>query len=286
MDPPVNQMSARRACVIGSPIAHSRSPLIHGYWLEALGIPGSYDKIEVKPGELAEFFASMAEKGFVGCNVTVPHKEEALKLAQRRTARAEEFGAANTIWIENGEIWADNTDSHGYEMSLDQEAPGWDTARRALVLGAGGASRAIIAALLRRGVERIDCVNRSVERAEALAALFGSKVHAARFEEAPVLMKDADLLVNTTALGMRGKDPLVLPLETLKTDALVSDIVYVPLETDLLREAKARGHRIVGGLGMLLHQAVPGFVHWFGATPSVTPELRAILEDDVRKAGG
>lgn len=286
MDPPVNQMSARRACVIGSPIAHSRSPLIHGYWLEALGIPGSYDKIEVKPGELAEFFASMAEKGFVGCNVTVPHKEEALKLAQRRTARAEEFGAANTIWIENGEIWADNTDSHGYEMSLDQEAPGWDTARRALVLGAGGASRAIIAALLRRGVERIDCVNRSVERAEALAALFGSKVHAARFEAAPVLMKDADLLVNTTALGMRGKDPLVLPLETLKTDALVSDIVYVPLETDLLREAKARGHRIVGGLGMLLHQAVPGFVHWFGATPSVTPELRAILEDDVRKAGG
>lgn len=286
MDPPVNQMSARRACVIGSPIAHSRSPLIHGYWLEALGIPGSYDKIEVKPGELAEFFASMAEKGFVGCNVTVPHKEEALKLAQRRTARAEEFGAANTIWIENGEIWADNTDSHGYEMSLDQEAPGWDTARRALVLGAGGASRAIIAALLRRGVEWIDCVNRSVERAEALATLFGSKVHAARFEEAPVLMKDADLLVNTTALGMRGKDPLVLPLETLKTDALVSDIVYVPLETDLLREAKARGHRIVGGLGMLLHQAVPGFVHWFGATPSVTPELRAILEDDVRKAGG
>ncbi|MBU3730196.1 MAG: shikimate dehydrogenase [Beijerinckiaceae bacterium] len=279
-------MSARRACVIGSPIAHSRSPLIHGYWLQTLGIPGSYDKIEVKPGELAEFFASMAEKGFVGCNVTVPHKEEALKLAQRRTARAEEFGAANTIWIENGEIWADNTDSHGYEMSLDQEAPGWDTARRALVLGAGGASRAIIAALLRRGVERIDCVNRSVERAEALAALFGSKVHAARFEEAPVLMKDADLLVNTTALGMRGKDPLVLPLETLKTDALVSDIVYVPLETDLLREAKARGHRIVGGLGMLLHQAVPGFVHWFGATPSVTPELRAILEDDVRKAGG
>ena len=286
MDPPVNQMSARRACVIGSPIAHSRSPLIHGYWLQTLGIPGSYDKIEVKPGELAEFFASMAEKGFVGCNVTVPHKEEALKLAQRRTARAEEFGAANTIWIQNGEIWADNTDSHGYEMSLDQEAPGWDTARRALVLGAGGASRAIIAALLRRGVERIDCVNRSVERAEALAALFGSKVHAARFEEAPVLMKDADLLVNTTALGMRGKDPLVLPLETLKTDALVSDIVYVPLETDLLREAKARGHRIVGGLGMLLHQAVPGFVHWFGATPSVTPELRAILEDDVRKAGG
>lgn len=286
MDSPVNDMSARRACVIGSPIAHSRSPLIHGYWLQTLGIPGSYDKIEVKPGELAEFFASMAEKGFVGCNVTVPHKEEALKLAQRRTARAEEFGAANTIWIENGEIWADNTDSHGYEMSLDQEAPGWDTARRALVLGAGGASRAIIAALLRRGVERIDCVNRSVERAEALAALFGSKVHAARFEEAPVLMKDADLLVNTTALGMRGKDPLVLPLETLKTDALVSDIVYVPLETDLLREAKARGHRIVGGLGMLLHQAVPGFVHWFGATPSVTPELRAILEDDVRKAGG
>lgn len=279
-------MSARRACVIGSPIAHSRSPLIHGYWLNALGIPGSYEKIEVKPGELASFFATMVEKGFVGCNVTVPHKEEALNLAHHRTARAEEFGAANTIWIEKGEIWADNTDSHGYEMSLDQEAPGWDTAHRALVLGAGGASRGIIAALLRRGIERIDCVNRNVERADALAKLFGPKVRVAGFADAPALMKDADLLVNTTALGMRGKESLVLPLETLKTDALVSDIVYVPLETDLLRAAKARGHRTIGGLGMLLHQAVPGFAHWFGSTPRVTPELRAILEDDVRRAGG
>ena len=277
---------ARRACVIGSPIAHSRSPLIHNYWLKTLGIAGSYDKIEVKPGELAEFFATMAEKGLVGCNVTVPHKEEALKLAHRRTARAEEFGAANTIWLENGEIWADNTDSHGYEMSLDQDAPGWDKARRAVVLGAGGAARGIIAALLRRGIEHIDCVNRSVERAEALATLFGPKVRAAGFDQAPALMKEADLLVNTTALGMRGKEPLVLSLDTLKKDALVSDIVYVPLETDLLRAAKARGHQVVGGLGMLLHQAVPGFAYWFGQTPDVTPALRAILEDDVRKAGG
>lgn len=275
-----------RACVIGSPIAHSRSPLIHGYWLKTLGIPGRYDKIEVKPGALPDFFASMADQGLVGCNVTVPHKEEALRLAAHRTARADEFGAANTIWIENGEIVADNTDSHGYEMSLDQEAPGWDQARRALVLGAGGASRAIIAALLRRGIERVDLVNRSVERAEALAAMFGAKVRAFGFERAPDLMKEADLLVNTTALGMLGKDRLVLPLDTLKESALVSDIVYVPLQTDLLRAASARGHRIVGGLGMLLHQAVPGFAQWFGRTPEVTPALRAILEDDVRKAGG
>lgn len=275
-----------RACVIGSPIAHSRSPLIHGYWLKTLGIPGRYDKIEVKPGALPDFFASMADQGLVGCNVTVPHKEEALRLAAHRTARADEFGAANTIWIENGEIVADNTDSHGYEMSLDQEAPGWDQARRALVLGAGGASRAIIAALLRRGIGRVDLVNRSVERAEALAAMFGAKVRAFGFERAPDLMKEADLLVNTTALGMLGKDRLVLPLDTLKESALVSDIVYVPLQTDLLRAASARGHRIVGGLGMLLHQAVPGFAQWFGRTPEVTPALRAILEDDVRKAGG
>lgn len=278
--------TAKRACVIGSPIAHSRSPLIHGYWLKALGIPGSYDKIEVKPGALPEFFAAMAENGLAGCNVTVPHKEEALRLSKHRTARAEEFGAANTIWLENGEIVADNTDSHGYEMSLDQEAPGWDRAERALVLGAGGAARAIIAALLRRGIGRVDLVNRSVERAEALASLFGAKVHAYGFESAPALMKEANLLVNTTALGMLGKDALVLPLDTLKEGALVSDIVYVPLETGLLRAAKARGHRTVGGLGMLLHQAVPGFAQWFGRTPEVTPALRAILEDDVRKAGG
>ena len=275
-----------RACVIGSPIAHSRSPLIHGFWLETLGLPGRYDKIEVKPGALAAFFATMQQNGFVGCNVTVPHKEEALRLARHRTARAEEFGAANTIWIENGEIHADNTDSHGYEMSLDQDAPGWDRAVRALVLGAGGASRAIVAALLRRGIGRIDIVNRNVARAEALADLFGPRVQGFGFERAPELMRTADLLVNTTALGMRGKDPLVLPLDTLKDGALVSDIVYVPLLTDLLRDAQARGHLIVGGLGMLLHQAAPGFAHWFGQTPQVTPELRALVEADVRKAGG
>ena len=276
----------KKACVIGSPIAHSRSPLIHGHWLNTLGIAGSYEKIEVKPGSLPEFFATMAAQGFVGCNVTVPHKEEALRLAKHRTARAEEFGAANTIWIEKGEIYADNTDSHGYEMSLDQEMPGWDHARKALVLGAGGASRAIIAALLRRGIERVDLVNRTLDRAESLAALFGAQVRPFTFQDVPQRLAEADLLVNTTALGMVGKDRLDLPLDTLKRDALVSDIVYVPLETDLIKNAKARGHQTIGGLGMLLHQAVPGFQHWFGQTPEVTPELRALLEDDVRKAGG
>lgn len=286
MDQIVSAMEFKRACVIGSPIAHSRSPLIHNYWLEHHGIAGSYDKIEVKPGELDAFFASMADRGLAGCNVTVPHKEEALRLAKHRTPRAEEFGAANTIWFENGELCADNTDSHGYEMSLDQDVPGWDKAERALVLGAGGASRAIIAALLRRGIGRIDLVNRNVARAEDLARLFGKRVQAYGFDQAPLLMREADVLVNTTALGMQGKEPLLLSLDSLKDGALVSDIVYVPLETGLLKQAKARGHRVAGGLGMLLHQAVPGFAAWFGTTPEVTPALRAILEDDVRKAGG
>lgn len=286
MDQIVSEMEFKRACVIGSPIAHSRSPLIHNYWLKHHGIAGTYDKIEVKPAELEAFFASLAERGLAGCNVTVPHKEEALRLAKHRTARADEFGAANTIWFENGELCADNTDSHGYEMSLDQDAPGWDNAERALVFGAGGASRAIIAALLRRGVEHVDLINRSVERAEELARLFGRRVSAFGFDRAPLLMKDADLLVNTTALGMLGKEPLDVSLDTLKDSALVSDIVYVPLETGLIKQAKARGHRVAGGLGMLLHQAVPGFAAWFGTTPEVTPALRAILEDNVRKAGG
>jgi shikimate dehydrogenase len=282
----VNTPSLKKACVIGSPIAHSRSPLIHTYWLKTLGLAGSYEKIEVKPGALPDFFARMEEQGFVGCNVTVPHKEEAFRLAHHRTQRAEEFGAANTIWIENGEIYADNTDSHGYEMSLDQEAPHWDQARRALVLGAGGASRAIIAALLRRGIERIDLINRNRDRAEALAAMFGAKLKVFDWADAPRCMEEADLLVNTTALGMVGKEKLELPLDHLKKDALISDIVYVPLQTDLMKDGQARGHHCVGGLGMLLHQAVPGFAAWFGQTPEVTPQLRALLEDDVRKAGG
>ena len=271
-----------RAFVIGHPISHSRSPLIHGFWLKQLGLPGSYDKVDVAPEALPGFIAGMAEAGFVGGNITVPHKTAAMALVDEIDEAARAVGAVNTVWREGGRLRATNTDVLGFLGNLDDEAPGWDRAPgRAVVLGAGGAARAIVYALLGRGFA-VDLVNRSRDKAEELASVFGAGVRPYASTALEARLGEADLLVNTTSLGMQGMPPLTLDLAALKASALVCDIVYVPLETDLVRAARSTGHRAVGGLGMLLHQAVPGFARWFGTRPTVTPELRALLEGDVR----
>lgn len=271
-----------RACVIGHPIRHSRSPLIHGHWLAELGLPGSYGKVDVPPEALQAFMAGLRVGDYVGCNVTVPHKEAAFALVDVATARARAMHAVNTLWMEGGRLHGDNTDILGFLAHADATLPGWHRrVRKAVVLGAGGAARGIVAALLERGVHEVIIVNRTAGRAEALAAWFGSPARGAAWESLPTLLPEADMLVNTTSLGMQGQPPLTLDLAPLKPGAIVDDIVYVPLETDLLRAARRGGHPVIDGLGMLLHQAVAGFEHWFGRRPCVTPALRAIVEADI-----
>ncbi len=277
-------MPGPRAFVIGHPIAHSRSPLLHGHWLKTLGLPGSYEKVDVPPEALPAFVAGMADAGFVGGNVTVPHKTAMLDLVDELDDDARAIGAVNTVWFQGGRLWGGNTDSIGFMSNLDDEAPGWDaTARRALVIGAGGAARAIVHGLLQRGLD-VTVANRSLPKAEALSQAFARLPSPQGMDAVPDLLPTADLVVNTTSLGMVGKPPLALPLDRLDPKVTVCDIVYVPLETPLLRDARSLGLRTVGGLGMLLHQAVPGFARWFGTKPAVTPALRALLEADVRGA--
>lgn len=273
---------APRAFVVGHPIAHSRSPLIHGHWLKLHGLAGSYERIPVAPEDFDGFVRGLRGAGFAGGNVTLPHKARALDLADAADEAARAVGAANTLWFEGERLMAGNTDVVGFLASLDDEAPDWDRdGGSAVVLGAGGAARAVIHGLLARGFE-VGVVNRTLMRAVELADGHEDGVWAYSWEELPGLLRAADLLVNTTALGMEGQPPLAVNLGGMKRGALVADIVYTPLETPLLRDARARGLRAVGGLGMLLHQAVPGFERWFGARPQVTPELRAIVEADVR----
>ncbi|RBP16377.1 shikimate dehydrogenase [Roseiarcus fermentans] len=279
----MTQPSARvRAGVAGWPVAHSRSPLIHGFWLERLGIEGAYERFPVPPGAFAAFAAEIGRNGLVGSNVTVPHKEAAFAACDRRTPTAEALGAVNTLWREDGRLWGDNTDVAGFLANMDEAAPGWADRRSALVIGAGGAARAIVHALVSRGFERVVLVNRTRSRAEALSAAFGAPVVVAGWDNLPELLPGADCLVNTSTLGMAGQPPLAIDLRTLPPDAVVSDIVYVPLRTSLIEAARARGLRTVEGLGMLLHQAAPAFERWFGRRPEVTPELRALVEADVR----
>jgi shikimate dehydrogenase len=269
----------RRACVIGWPIEHSRSPAIHGYWLKHYKIDGEYRAEAVRPGDLAALLGSLA-KTYVGANVTLPHKEEALRLADHVDAAARAIGAANTLWLdETGKLHASNTDAFGFMTNLEQQAPGWNDKRRQIVvLGAGGAARAILYGLIEAGVGKILLLNRSSDRAEALAKSFGPKVEVGDWNQRNQALSSAGLLVNTTSLGMVGKPPLDLDLAALPNDAVVADIVYNPLETELLAAARARGNRVVDGLGMLLYQAVPGFERWFGMRPEVTPELRKQVE--------
>ncbi len=271
----------RAACVIGWPVEHSRSPLIHNYWLRHYGIAGEYRREAVPPERFAEFAKGLAARGYVGANVTVPHKEAALALSQADD-RAEKVGAANTLWLEGGTLRSTNTDVEGFLDNLDACAPRWDQdLRHAVVLGAGGAARAVIYALLLRGAERIAVVNRTLGRAEALCRRFGAHAYAAHWDERNALLPGAALVVNATTLGMKHEPDLVLDVGRLPSVAVVADLVYVPLVTPLLQAAKGRGLRTADGLGMLLHQAVRGFALWFGRKPEVTAELRKIVEADL-----
>lgn len=272
-----------RAFVIGCPISHSRSPLIHGYWLKQAGLQGSYDAVEVTPDDLPSFVAALKDgtSGLVGGNVTIPHKEAVLALVDDVDDIARQIGAANTLWLEDGRLMATNTDSHGFAANLDEHAPGWDAGSTAVILGAGGASRAVIHAVLSRGFAKVHVVNRTVERGKALVDSFGPRVAAYGADELSGLLPAADLFVNTTSLGMDGGEVPDIDFTVMADGALVTDIVYVPLETPILAMARRQGMRTVDGLGMLLHQAVPGFARWFGLTPEVTPELRQLIIQDM-----
>jgi shikimate dehydrogenase len=275
-----------RACLMGHPVAHSRSPMIHRYWLRSLGIQGAYELRDLTPEAFPDFVTHLTENGYVGGNVTVPHKEAAYRLVDRRDEASEAVGAVNTLWLEGGRLMGGNSDVRGFVAHLDDAAPGWDVpGGRAVLLGAGGAARSAVYALATRGLE-VRVVNRTVERACELAARFGPRVSAHGYDALAKLLPEADLLVNCTSLGMAGKPPLEVSLGPLKPSAVVYDVVYVPLETALLAAARARGHRMVDGLGMLLQQAGFGFQKWFGAMPRVTPELRALVEADIRAKTG
>jgi shikimate dehydrogenase len=272
------------ACVIGWPVDHSRSPLIHNYWLKRYGIVGEYRREAVPPQEFAAFISSLAARGYVGANVTLPHKEAALALSQPDD-RARAVGAANALWLDGDILRSTNTDVEGFLHNLDASAPHWDRdLNKAVVLGAGGAARAVIYGLLARGVERLVLVNRTLSRAELLRRTFGTRITVAGWNELDATLADAALLVNTTTLGMQGQPALAAELGRLPRHAVVTDLVYAPVRTPLIAAAQARALRTADGLGMLLHQAVRGFALWFGRTPEVTPELRALLEADLGSA--
>lgn len=276
-------VQAPRAFVIGHPIGHSRSPLIHGYWLDTADLKGSYEPVEVAPADLPAFIAALRDgaSNFCGGNVTIPHKENVLDLVDDVDEIAKRIGAANTLWREDGKVMATNTDSYGFTANLDESAPGWDAGKIAVVFGAGGASRAIIHALLSRGFETIHIVNRTEARARALAETFGPRVCAHGNEKLQDLVAGSNLFVNTTSLGMEGTEVPEIDFTVMANNALVTDIVYIPLETPILGMAKRQGLNTADGLGMLLHQAVPGFARWFGITPTVTPELRQLIIADM-----
>ncbi|MGO4909782.1 shikimate dehydrogenase [Pseudorhodobacter sp. W20_MBD10_FR17] len=264
------------AGVIGSPIAHSRSPILHNYWLKRYGIKGHYIPMDIGQGDLAEALRMLPRMGFVGLNVTIPHKETVIRLADIVTDRAALIGAANTlIFRSDGKIHADNTDGSGFIANLRQNAPDWQPkAGPAVVFGAGGAARAVIAALIEVGVPEIRLANRTRARVEALRADFGAKITPVDWVQIPHMLDDAATVINTTALGMIGKPELNIALDNLNPKALVNDLVYTPLQTEFLTAAAERGCKTVDGLGMLLHQAAPGFERWFGHRPEVDEETR------------
>ena len=272
----------KAVCVIAWPAGHSRSPLIHNYWIKRHKLDAEYRREAVPPEKFADFVKSLRTNGYVGANITVPHKETALKLSEPDD-RARAVGAANTLWYGDGKLRSTNTDVEGFLANLDATTPGWDRGlSTAVVLGAGGGARAVIFALLAREVSRVYVINRTEARAKALQKKFGARVQVARWDETTGLLGGAGLLVNTTTLGMVGQPPLEFNLRA-PPSMVVADLVYDPLVTGLLASARARGLRAADGLGMLLHQAVRGFELWFGVRPEVTAELRALVEADLLK---
>jgi shikimate dehydrogenase len=272
----------RKACVIGWPISHSRSPIIHGYWLKRYGIAGSYERVPVRSADLPDFLQKLRDNGFVGCNVTLPHKEAAFRTVRTADDATRKLGVVNTVFMRDGELWGTSTDGEGFIASLSATLPGWQAkGRTAMVLGAGGATRAIVGALIDQGAARLFIANRTRARAEELQRDFGSRIELRDWAQAAEALGAADLLINTTSLGMTGQPALDIDLAALPKTAVVTDIVYTPLETDLLRRARARGNATVPGLGMLLHQAVRGFELWFGLRPAVTNELYDLVAADI-----
>jgi shikimate dehydrogenase len=272
----------KAVCVIAWPAGHSRSPLIHNYWIKQHKLDAEYRREAVPPDKFAAFVENLRANGYIGANITVPHKEVALAMSEPDD-RARAVGAANTLWHDGDTLRSTNTDVEGFLANLDVAAPGWDRGlETAVVLGAGGGARAVVFALLQREVGRVYVINRTRERAQALKKKFGARVYLAGWNETTGLLGGAGILVNTTTLGMVGQPPLEINLRC-PASLVVADLVYAPLETGLLASARARGLRTADGLGMLLHQAVRGFQLWFGVRPEVTPELRAMVEADLLK---
>ena len=267
-------MSAPRAFVAGWPVAHSRSPLIHGFWLREHRIEGEYVRAPVPPEEAATFLSSFRDKGFVGGNVTLPHKEQAFRICEAPSAVARRLRAVNTLWHAEGRLCGDNTDAYGFAANLDEQAPEWRGGSIGLVLGAGGAARSVVHALTEAGYRSVAVLNRTAERAQRLVELFGPPVAAGVLSDLPRHLPGADLVVNATSSGIGDNGPLAIDWALAKDDAIATDLVYVPLRTAFLQGAASRGLVTVDGLGMLLHQAVPGFERWFGIRPVVTAELR------------
>jgi len=275
----------KKACVIGWPIAHSRSPLIHTYWLKKYGIDAIYEKKAVEPKNAAQFIANLAASEFIGCNVTIPHKETAFQAVAKADEIASRLGAVNTVYLRDGVVCGTNTDGEGFIASLSHSHPKLNVRdKTAIIIGAGGAAKAIIGALLDEGVTKIGIINRTRERIHDLQEQFGSGVYEISETISNDALKSCGLLVNTTSQGMEGQTPLELEIRNLNPKALAADIVYTPLETAFLAKARQRGNPVLDGVGMLLYQAVRGFELWFGVKPEVTKELYELIAADVQKA--
>lgn len=275
----------KKACVIGWPIAHSRSPLIHNYWLKKYGIDAVYERKAIEPKNAGQFIANLAASEFIGCNVTIPHKEMAFQAVAKADEIASRLGAVNTVYLKNGIVCGANTDGDGFIASLLHAHPLFNLRNKtAVIIGAGGAAKAIIGALLDEGTEKIGIINRTRARIHDLQVQFGSGICEISGTNSNDALKSCGLLVNATSQGMEGQPSLELDIQSLNTNALVADIVYTPLETVFLAKARQRGNPVMGGLGMLLHQAVRGFELWFGVKPEVTSELYELIAADVQKA--